>query len=79
MKVAVLGGGQLGRMLGLAGAPLGVEFSYLEPAADPPAGAVGQVVRTAYDDPAGLARVVEGAETVTYEFENVPVGAAREL
>ena len=79
MKVAILGGGQLGRMLGLEGAPLGAEFSFLEPAPDPPAGAVGEIVQAGYEDAAGLARVVEGAEAVTYEFENVPVAAAREL
>ena len=79
MRVAILGGGQLGRMLGLEGAPLGIEFAFLEPAENPPAGAVGDIVRSAYDDPAGLAQVVDGARVVTYEFENVPVGSAREL
>ena len=36
MRVGILGGGQLGRMLALEGIPLGHRFSFLEPAPDPP-------------------------------------------
>ena len=39
--VAVLGGGQLGRMLGLAAIPLGVRCRFLDPVAGAPAAAVG--------------------------------------
>jgi 5-(carboxyamino)imidazole ribonucleotide synthase len=74
--VACIGGGQLGRMLGLAGLPLGLEFRFLDPAPDSCAGAVGALVVGAYDDPDGLERLVLGADVVTYEFENVPVEAA---
>ena len=74
--VACIGGGQLGRMLGLAGLPLGLELRFLDPAADACAGAVGELVVGAYDDPDGLERLARGADVVTYEFENVPVEAA---
>jgi 5-(carboxyamino)imidazole ribonucleotide synthase len=74
--VACIGGGQLGRMLGLAGLPLGLEFRFLDPAPDACAGAVGELVVGAYDDPDGLERLARGADVVTYEFENVPVDAA---
>jgi 5-(carboxyamino)imidazole ribonucleotide synthase len=74
--VACIGGGQLGRMLGLAGLPLGLEFRFLDPAPDACAGAVGELVVGAYDDPDGLERLALGADVVTYEFENVPVEAA---
>jgi 5-(carboxyamino)imidazole ribonucleotide synthase len=77
--VAVLGGGQLGRMLGLAGIPLGLRFRFLDPAPDAPAGAVGELVVGAYDDPGALEQVARGADVVTYEFENVPVASARAL
>ncbi|MCA9284718.1 MAG: 5-(carboxyamino)imidazole ribonucleotide synthase [Phycisphaerales bacterium] len=77
MIVAVMGGGQLGRMLGLAGIPMGMRFRFLEPAADCPAAAVGEVVVGAYDDRKALKALVRGADVVTYEFENVPVAAAR--
>lgn len=79
MRVAILGGGQLGRMLGLAGLPLGARFTFLEPNASPPAGPLGTLVSRPYDDPEGLKAVADGADVVTYEFENVPVDAARLL
>ncbi len=79
MKVGVLGGGQLGRMLALAGHRLGIRCRFLEPAERPPAAAVGEVVRAAYDDPAGLDALADGVDVVTYEFENVPVGAVQAL
>ena len=64
-------------MLALAGIPLGLRFRFLDPAADAPAGEVGELVVGAYDDPAALTRLATGADAVTYEFENVPVAAAR--
>jgi 5-(carboxyamino)imidazole ribonucleotide synthase len=77
--VGCIGGGQLGRMLGLAGLPLGLRFRFLDPSPDAPAGEVGELVVGHYDDPAALRRLAEGADVVTYEFENVPVEAARPL
>jgi 5-(carboxyamino)imidazole ribonucleotide synthase len=77
--VGVVGGGQLGRMLALAGIPLGLSFRFLDPAADAPAGEVGELLVGAYDDPELLDRLADGAEAVTYEFENVPVEAARQV
>jgi 5-(carboxyamino)imidazole ribonucleotide synthase len=74
--VACIGGGQLGRMLGLAGLPLGLELRFLDPAPEACARAVGELVVGAYDDPDGLERLARGADVVTYEFENVPVDAA---
>ena len=75
MKVGVLGGGQLGRMLGLAGIPLGFRFRFLDPSSSAPAGAVGQLVVAAYDDEDALRRFAENLDVVTYEFENVPLRA----
>lgn len=75
--VACIGGGQLGRMLGLAGLPLGLRFRFLDPSSAAPAADVGELVVGAYDDPVALARLARGAAVVTYEFENVPVEAVR--
>ena len=66
-------------MLALSGIPLGLSFRFLDPAADAPAGEVGELLVGAYDDPALLDRLADGAEAVTYEFENVPVEAARRV
>ena len=77
--VGIIGGGQLGRMLGFAGRPLGLGFVFLEPAAAPPAAAAGDVLRGAFDSEDALASLAERADVVTYEFENVPVTAVEWL
>jgi 5-(carboxyamino)imidazole ribonucleotide synthase len=77
--VACIGGGQLGRMLGLAGIPLGLDFRFLDPSPDAPARAVGELVVGGYDDDDALRRLAAGADVVTYEFENVPAAAARSV
>jgi 5-(carboxyamino)imidazole ribonucleotide synthase len=77
--VGCIGGGQLGRMLAQAGAPLGVRMRFLDPSPDACAGEVGELLVGAYDDPELLDRLAEGADAVTYEFENVPVAAARRV
>jgi 5-(carboxyamino)imidazole ribonucleotide synthase len=79
MRVGVLGGGQLARMLALAGYPMGLSFVFYDPAADASAGQVGELRAAAYDDPAALDRFARDVDLVTYEFENVPVDAARSL
>jgi 5-(carboxyamino)imidazole ribonucleotide synthase len=66
-------------MLALAGIPLGLSFRFLDPAADSPAREVGELLVGEYDDPELLDRLAEGARVVTYEFENVPVEAARRI
>lgn len=73
MKIGVLGGGQLGRMLALASAPLGIECRFLDPAANACAGQVGELHVGAYTDEAVLAKFCDGVDVVTYEFENIPV------
>ncbi|MEX0756297.1 MAG: 5-(carboxyamino)imidazole ribonucleotide synthase [Actinomycetota bacterium] len=79
MLVAVVGGGQLGRMLALAGIPLGLRFRFLDPNPDAPVGGLGELIVADYDDEEALQRLADGASVVTYEFENVPVDAARTL
>jgi len=72
MKIGVIGGGQLGRMLALAGHPLGLDFVFLDPAADSCAAAVGEHVRAAYDDAEALRKFEAQVDLVTFEFENAP-------
>jgi len=76
VTVAILGGGQLGQMLAQAGLRLERRCRVLEPDANCPAASVAEVVVGAYDDPAALARLVDGTAVATYEFENVPRSAA---
>jgi len=77
--VACIGGGQLGRMLGLAGHRLGVRMRFLDPSPEACAGEVGELVVGAYDDSDALARLAAGADAVTYEFENVSADAVERL
>lgn len=77
MRIGILGGGQLGRMLALAGYPLGVRFRHVGSAQDTSAGEVAEQVTAAYEDADALVRFAEGLAVVTYESENVPLDAAR--
>lgn len=76
MKVGILGGGQLARMIALAGYPLGLEFIVLDPGEDACAGLLCEQLLGAYDDQTLLAELAAKADVVTYEFENVPAEVA---
>ncbi|VAX39389.1 N5-carboxyaminoimidazole ribonucleotide synthase, partial [hydrothermal vent metagenome] len=76
MIVGALGGGQLGRMLALAGHRLGVQVRCFDPDAEACAGQVTELVVGDYHDTAALGRLIAGCDAVTYEFENVPIEAA---
>ena len=75
--VSVLGGGQLGRMLALAGQPLGIEFRFLDPAPEATAGTLAPLVVGDLGDTTAIDEVATGATVVTYEWEGVPADAAR--
>ena len=78
--IGIIGGGQLGRMLAMAAARLGFRTCILEPGKDCPAAQVANShFEYAYDDEAGLQALARASDVVTYEFENVPVAAARML
>ncbi|WP_047147539.1 5-(carboxyamino)imidazole ribonucleotide synthase [Aquamicrobium sp. LC103] len=78
--IGIIGGGQLGRMLAMAAARLGYQTLVLEPQADCPAAQVAnRQLFAAYDDAYALTELAENCQVVTYEFENVPVSAARLL
>jgi 5-(carboxyamino)imidazole ribonucleotide synthase len=77
--VGILGAGQLGRMLALAGYPLGMRFRFFDPAAHSPASLLAQQVKADYADTAALDQFAEGLDVATYEFENVSVDAVRYL
>jgi 5-(carboxyamino)imidazole ribonucleotide synthase len=71
--IGILGGGQLGRMLAMAGARIGLKTHIFEPSAQPPAGQVAWRVTTAdYSDLAAVTAFARSVDVVTYEFENIP-------
>jgi 5-(carboxyamino)imidazole ribonucleotide synthase len=71
MKVGIVGAGQLGRMLGLAAIPLGIECVFLERQAEAPARAVGRVLVGDLDDPGAVSRLASEVDVLTTEIENV--------
>jgi 5-(carboxyamino)imidazole ribonucleotide synthase len=79
-SVAVLGGGQLGRMFVHAAQVAGLRVTVLEPDAASPAGAAaGQHLAAPYTDAAALQHIAQHCAAVTTEFENVPAAALRQL
>jgi 5-(carboxyamino)imidazole ribonucleotide synthase len=79
MRIGILGAGQLGRMLALAGYPLGFQFRAFDVTADAVGGHVMPLTVGSFTDHEALAEFASGLEVVTYEFENVPVAAAEFL
>src|SRR5690349_20365347 len=77
--IGILGAGQLGRMLALAGYPLGHRFRFLDPASNSPASLLADHLAFDYADTSALEQFANGLDVVTYEFENVPVEAVRYL
>ncbi|RFC62651.1 5-(carboxyamino)imidazole ribonucleotide synthase [Fulvimarina endophytica] len=77
--IGILGGGQLARMLAMAAARLGYRTVVLDPSREAPAFQVAnEAIVAAYDDRKALAELTGRCDVVTYEFENVPVGPARQ-
>ena len=71
--IGILGGGQLGRMLILAGRSLGYRFHVFEPSGPCAAGMVADLeVNATYEDEAALKQFAEGVDIITLEFENIP-------
>jgi 5-(carboxyamino)imidazole ribonucleotide synthase len=70
--IGVLGGGQLGRMLGIAARAMGYRIVVLDPDEDCPSAAVAdRVVVGAYDDVAAAQALASVSDVVTYELEHV--------
>lgn len=78
-RVGIVGGGQLGRMLALAGYPLGIDCTLLDTSADAPGAQVASHVLGELGDPAALGRLASGVDVVTLEIENVAVAALESL
>ena len=79
ITVGILGGGQLARMMALAGAPLGLRFVVFDPAADACAGQVAPLQVGAFDDTEALAEFAAKVDVITFDFENVPAASAHWL
>ena len=77
--LGILGGGQLARMMILAGAPLGLRFVVLEPAEESCAAHLAPRILGEYADMAALEEFAASCELATFDFENVPAASVRRL
>jgi len=77
--IGILGGGQLARMLALAGAPLGARFLIVDSLADACAGQVAPLIVADWRDFAALEKFAARIDVATFDFENVPADTAHWL
>jgi 5-(carboxyamino)imidazole ribonucleotide synthase len=79
MTVGIVGAGQLGRMLALAGYPLGLDFLFLDPSEGSPAGQVAPQIVGEFTDAKLLGRLARETQVLTFDWENISVDALRKL
>lgn len=77
--IGILGGGQLARMLAIAGAPLGHRFVVVDTADDACAGQVAPLLRADWRDFESLQKFADRIDVATFDFENVPAETAEWL
>ena len=76
--IGILGGGQLGRMLALAAADLGLDVHVFTPEQESPASRVAKKTWVApFDDKDALREFAASVKVATIEFENIPPGRRR--
>jgi 5-(carboxyamino)imidazole ribonucleotide synthase len=78
--VGILGGGQLGRMFGIAARRMGYRVHAFEPNPDSPAGQISDVeINAPYTDSLALERFARRVDVISFEFENIPLSAINEV
>ena len=79
MTIGIVGAGQLGRMMALAGYPLGLDFLFLDKDASTPGGQVAPILAGAFDDRQLLGELARRCAVITFDWENVGVEALEAL
>jgi 5-(carboxyamino)imidazole ribonucleotide synthase len=79
VRVGIVGAGQLGRMLALAGYPLGLRCLFLDRGADAPGAQVAPILVGDLEDPLRLAELAAGSDVVTFDWENISGSALEPL
>lgn len=77
-RIGILGAGQLGRMLAIAGYPLGQKFGFYGMSEDEPSALLGHMHKQS-DDTDTLSQLVDFADVITYESENTNIEQVREI
>ncbi|HEX4151519.1 MAG TPA: 5-(carboxyamino)imidazole ribonucleotide synthase [Steroidobacteraceae bacterium] len=71
LRVGIVGAGQLGRMMALAGYPLGIRCSFLDRSSDAPAAQVAPILTGALEDPGLLRELASKSDVLTFDWENI--------
>lgn len=71
LNVGIVGAGQLGRMMALAGYPLGIRCRFLDKAKDAPAAQVAPILTGGLEDPVLLAELASMSDVLTFDWENI--------
>jgi 5-(carboxyamino)imidazole ribonucleotide synthase len=79
MKIGIIGAGQLGRMLALAGYPLGINCTFLDHDQHSPGGLVSAIHVGELDNTNDLKSLAASVDVITYEFENISVEALKDI
>lgn len=78
--MGILGGGQLGRMFGIAARRMGYFVHAFEPQPDSPAGQISDLeMNASFDDAKALEEFARGVDVLSFEFENIPLAAITEV
>jgi len=78
--IGIIGGGQLGRMMAISAREMGYKVAVLEPGPDSPLAQISDIeINAAYDDKVALEELLVISDVVTYEFENIPNQAIKEV
>jgi len=77
-RVGILGAGQLGRMMALAGYPLALEFVFYDTSGSPSAN-IGKIYSDPHNEQQELMDFLNEVDVVTYEFEHLPIDLAKKV
>lgn len=78
--IGIIGGGQLGRMMGLAAKEAGFRIAVLDPTKDSPCGQIADIEIVApYNDEQALQQLSEVSDVITFEFENIDYEGLKKL
>jgi len=77
MTIGIVGAGQLGQMLALAGYPLGLDFLFFDHSADTPAGRIAPLLAGEFHDQALLSELARRSDVISFDWENISVEALR--
>ena len=77
MTIGIVGAGQLGQMLALAGYPLGLDFLFFDHSAETPAGRIAPLLAGEFHDQTLLAELARRSDVISFDWENISVEALR--